>query len=101
MHDIDSLPLRYAATLFAGLPRESRTIIDIMGQPPPTTEEILLATIIDKLHIFMGGRNQESLVSILLGGRKYRNQIAKIKDPLVFDTEEEFAKEYMKIRKGA
>jgi hypothetical protein len=97
IHDFDSLSLDYAATLFSGLPHESRTILKLAGQPVKT-ELLFLASIIDKLDMMLAARGiireQESMVSILLGKTTKENQHQ------TFSSGAEFERRLNQLRKG-
>ncbi len=93
IHDFDSLSLDYAATLFSGLPHESRTMLKLAGQPVKT-ELFFLASIIDKLNALLGAKDQESLVAILLGKTTKENQYQ------TFSSGAEFERRLNQLRKG-
>lgn len=93
IYDIDELPLDLRATLFSGLPHESRTILKLAGQPVKT-ELLFLASIIDKLNALLGVKDQESLVAILLGKTAKENQYQ------IFSSGAEFERRLNQLRKG-
>ena len=94
IHDFDSLSLDYAATLFSGLPHESRTMLKLAGQPVKT-EILLQASIVDKLDALLGVKKQESMVSILLG-----NASSKQTQYQTFNSGAEFERRLNQLRKG-
>ena len=97
IYNIDELPLDFRATLFSGLPHESRTILKLAGQPVKT-ELLFLASIIDKLDMLLVARGiireQESMVSILLGKTTKENQYQ------TFSSGAEFERRLNQLRKG-
>lgn len=93
IYNIDELPLDFRATLFSGLPHESRTMLKLAGQPVKT-ELLFLASIIDKLNALLGAKDQESLVAILLGKTTKENQYQ------TFSSGAEFERRLNQLRKG-
>lgn len=94
IYNIDELPLDFRATLFSGLPHESRTILKLMGQPVKT-EILLQASIVDKLDALLGAKKQEPLVSIFFN--KNKKQKSEIR---TFRTKADFEEQLKRLRKG-
>lgn len=99
IYDYRSLPLRLAATLAAGLRDDSRIKMLAAGMPV-TQEELLLASIADRVELFRYGFSKDaerglhppkSLVDTMCGKTDKSSAVA------VFSTPEEFERSRQRI----
>lgn len=74
----------YLAILLGGLREESRVRMAISGQKAKL-ENILLATIADEVNVLINGNVEQSLLEILVYGKKEREKMCKS-----FDSKDSF-----------
>ena len=88
--DWKRLPLRLAATLAAGLPEESRSMMKLSGQKAPLSVQLQAETV-DTLHVLewrmrgCKGKVPKSILGTLTG-----NEAHDTSDVQAFDSPEEF-----------
>lgn len=103
IYDYKALPITLTATLFCGLPPESRIKMKMSGQKTPL-KTIMLGSVLDKLNIliwmqtedgYKGMNRPDSIVDFLLGTEKQSDG-----ETMIFDTADQFKNKWERLTKG-